>query len=63
MDELHREIRQLAHVMVRFEEWERDARERNRWYRVGQYSKQRELTQHRRSALLREVWEIERSER
>jgi hypothetical protein len=58
--ELHREIRLLAHTMVRFEQWEREARETNRWDNVAQYMQQRDLAQQRRSALLREVWDAER---
>jgi hypothetical protein len=58
--ELRREVRLLAHVMVRFEQWEREARETHRWHAVAQYMEQRDLAQLRRSALLREVWDAER---
>jgi hypothetical protein len=50
------EIRELAHTMVRFEQWGNEAAERNRWQRVAECNTQRELVRDRRSALLREVW-------
>jgi len=59
--ELRREIRQLAHMLVRFEAWACEARDAGQWDRVTQLVEQREITQQRRSSLLREAWAAERA--
>jgi hypothetical protein len=50
------EIRQLAHDMIRLEDWAREAAERRRFDRVAELHFQRELAMERRSRLLRDLW-------
>lgn len=60
--EMQTEIRQLAELMVRLDRQEQNAHVMNNITREIACRERRELTQERRSALLREVWDAERGE-
>jgi hypothetical protein len=54
--EMKQECRELAHEMVRVEEWAFTACARRQFYRVAELHTQREAIRQRRSELLRELW-------
>lgn len=58
--ELRQEIRELALTMVRLEQRAREIRGRNRWQRVADLDKARDLARERRSLLLHRVWLMRR---
>lgn len=62
-EQLQTEIDQLAHDMVRLEQWAHEAWLRGNYTRVGELYTQREDVQAERSALIRGLWHLRTNQR
>lgn len=59
-EELLDEVRSLGLLMIRFDEWAREAGLRGRWLRVYEFLELRDQAGVRRSSAMRELWDFRR---